>query len=67
MRCERAGRVRAAEHVDHVVPLEFDGEDDESNMQALCVDCHEAKTTEDRRYRVKPKIGADGYPIEGGG
>lgn len=42
--CSRHGRVTAAKHVDHVVRKADGGTDDESNLQALCVPCHEAKT-----------------------
>lgn len=42
--CLQAGRVRAAAEVDHVVPLQHGGQDDDSNLQSLCADCHAIKT-----------------------
>lgn len=42
--CMQAGRITAAEEVDHVVPLWRGGADDESNYQSLCVPCHQRKT-----------------------
>ena len=41
---DHAGRVVAAEHVDHIVPLRKGGTHDESNLQALCARCHSKKT-----------------------
>jgi 5-methylcytosine-specific restriction protein A len=45
--CERAGRVKASTDVDHIEAV--DGPDDplfwdETNHQALCHECHSAKT-----------------------
>jgi 5-methylcytosine-specific restriction protein A len=51
--CERAGRVAAAMHLDHVVPLWQGGADDESNLQGLCVACHEAKTSREAGERAR--------------
>ena len=50
-RCERSGRVEAANTVDHIVPVS--GPDDplfwdESNWQSLSTACHNAKTVEDK-------------------
>jgi HNH endonuclease len=39
-------------HIDHIVPLSENGKDDETNMQALCVDCHREKTSEEARVRT---------------
>lgn len=49
--CERAGVVRLATELDHVIPLEQGGADDWSNLQGLCHDCHAAKTAGERRDR----------------
>jgi 5-methylcytosine-specific restriction protein A len=38
--CEKAGMVRAADVVDHIVPLWKGGADDESNLQSLCQTPH---------------------------
>ena len=40
----RPQRVSAATIRDHIVPLGEGGRDDESNVQAICADCHRAKT-----------------------
>lgn len=42
--CERHGVVTIATQRDHIKPLAEGGADDESNEQALCDDCHEAKS-----------------------
>ena len=40
--------------IDHIVALCNKGKDKVSNMQALCVTCHRAKTVNDRRiFRAK--------------
>ncbi|WP_235579323.1 HNH endonuclease [Pseudorhodoferax sp. Leaf274] len=50
--CERLGRVTEATQRDHIKPLAEGGADDDSNVQALCDDCHEAKSrTESTRGR----------------
>lgn len=61
VRCEAAGRIGCAVELDHVISLEHGGRDDETNLQGLCWDCHQAKTGEDRGYKVKPTIAADGW------
>jgi 5-methylcytosine-specific restriction endonuclease McrA len=38
-------------HVDHVKPLCDGGDDASNNMQALCADCHAAKTAMEARTR----------------
>ena len=42
--CERMGRVTAATQRDHIKPLAEGGTEDDSNVQALCRPCHDAKT-----------------------
>jgi len=46
-RCKQCGRTPAEDHVklhvDHVIPQEWGGTDDEENLQALCADCNEGK------------------------
>lgn len=49
--CQRAGRVRAAEEVDHVIPI---AERPDlrlvwSNLQSLCKPCHRRKTARGNR------------------
>jgi len=49
VRCQ----VEVATIRDHIVPLWEGGPDVEANTQALCVECHNAKTADEakRRYR----------------
>jgi hypothetical protein len=42
--CQREGRVTPATIRDHRVPLAEGGLDNEENSQALCEDCHDAKS-----------------------
>jgi 5-methylcytosine-specific restriction protein A len=46
--CERAGRVTAATQVDHPIPIEDGGADNESNMASICDACHLVKTNAER-------------------
>lgn len=64
--CKRNGRIAAGNHVDHIVAKAKGGMDDASNLQTLCLTCHEAKTARDKGHRVKPVIGPDGWPLENG-
>lgn len=42
--CLRAGRVTSARAVDHIVPKSEGGTDVDDNLQAICIECHKAKT-----------------------
>jgi 5-methylcytosine-specific restriction enzyme A len=52
--CHRQGRLKAASHVDHIVPrrqaprLAYDP----SNLQSLCASCHSKKTAAERGGRA---------------
>lgn len=50
--CEREGRTTEANVVDHVEPHRGDSDLfwDESNWQALCESCHNAKSAKERRH-----------------
>lgn len=48
---------------DHIVPLFKGGEDAETNMQILCIGCHEDKTNADLGRASKAAIGEDGWPL----
>lgn len=48
--CRRVVSGRQA-HVDHVVPLEEGGSDDDANLQVLCEADHGAKTRAEQRRR----------------
>jgi 5-methylcytosine-specific restriction protein A len=45
--------VAVATERDHIVPLWAGGLDVESNVQALCVDCHKIKTAAESRVRYR--------------
>jgi len=42
--CLKQGKLRPARMVDHVVPKFECGTDAEENLQAICKNCHDAKT-----------------------
>ena len=46
--CERQGRVTRATQRDHIKPLAEGGADDASNVQGLCVSCHDLKSEAER-------------------
>ena len=62
--CKAKGRVTVATQVDHIVALVNGGEDEHDNRQALCEECHKAKTRRDLGQRERPLIGLDGWPVE---
>lgn len=49
--CLKAGRVKIGTEVDHKINKAQGGADDPSNLQAICHDCHEAKTQQESRRR----------------
>lgn len=51
VKCRVAGRVRPVTQWDHDIPLHLGGADDESNLQGLCDDCHDAKTAAEAGQR----------------
>jgi 5-methylcytosine-specific restriction enzyme A len=63
--CTGKGRVTAATEIDHIIPLSKGGTYDDDNLQPLCTECHKVKTASDTGRTIKPRIGLDGYPIEG--
>ncbi len=53
--CKTVGRITEATEVDHILNLAEGGTDELSNLQAICQECHKAKTLEEskrakRRY-----------------
>ncbi|SHF44191.1 HNH endonuclease [Caloramator proteoclasticus] len=57
--CGKKGIVRPAEVVDHIIPHKGNKELfwDESNLQALCKECHDRKTAkEDGRWGRKGEV-----------
>ena len=61
--CEAKGSVSLARELDHIVPLYKGGSNDDSNCQALCVECHRDKTATDMGHRPRVTIGVDGWPV----
>ncbi|WP_395026584.1 HNH endonuclease [Comamonas odontotermitis] len=51
--CFRAGRVTLATMRDHIIALEEGGLDEESNVQPICADCHDAKSEAERARGVQ--------------
>lgn len=54
-------------HADHIIPLFKGGKDEDSNMQVLCIPCHEGKTNADLERTEKVRVGTDGWPVDVGG
>lgn len=52
--CLAEGRVRPTQEIDHIRPLTRGGTNDRSNLQGLCVPCHEAKSKAERAGQSKP-------------
>lgn len=49
--------VNIRSHFDHIKPLALGGKDIPSNIQALCANCHQEKTREDRKKIAEAKNG----------
>lgn len=48
--CDKAGVVRVATVVDHIVPINLGGEKlDTANFQSLCSSCHNSKSAKEAR------------------
>lgn len=62
--CFEAGRITAAQVADHILPLSVGGaENDPSNLQSLCRECHGAKTRKESWIRAPVSTDTDGWPI----
>jgi 5-methylcytosine-specific restriction endonuclease McrA len=53
--------VRVGE-VDHIIPLELGGTNNDNNLHLLCSPCHIKKTAKDRGYKVTTGSNLDGTP-----
>ena len=62
--CQRCGRISDTDmECDHIVPTSKGGTDEPSNLQALCRDCHKAKTTREAGGNPRQAVGVDGWPV----
>ena len=61
--CLNQGRIKTATELDHIIPLHKGGSNDMSNLQGLCIHCHQAKTADDCGYKERHQIGLDGWPV----
>ncbi|UCR75651.1 HNH endonuclease [Burkholderia phage phiBt-TXDOH] len=54
-KCQRCGCAWMSwrDQVDHDVPLEQGGSNDDENLRLLCDDCHKAKTADEARARAR--------------
>jgi 5-methylcytosine-specific restriction endonuclease McrA len=50
--CLKQDITRSAVEVDHITPLHLGGPDHESNLQGLCIECHEDKSAGEARGRM---------------
>lgn len=48
--CIKQGRVTKATQVDHIVQKKSGGTDEESNLQAICTECHKLKTAREASH-----------------
>src|SRR3989344_3981709 len=56
-KCKMCGMVlKARYHIDHIKPFSQGGSDKESNLQALCSNCHDEKTEHERHQKKQKKI-----------
>ena len=51
--CAREGVVTMANQVDHVLGKALGGSDDESNLQAICAECHKTKTAKESQQSIQ--------------
>lgn len=51
--CVDCGYVSRSNEIDHQIPLEQGGTDDESNLRIRCIECHKAKTSSENRARAR--------------
>jgi len=62
--CLECGVLRAATQVDHTVPLFKGGPDTDGNKRALCDECHELKTREDKGHKPSAACDVSGLPAD---
>jgi 5-methylcytosine-specific restriction protein A len=68
--CFAVGRVTTAAQLDHIIPLELGGkdfdEDNGTNRQGLCIECHKEKSLKDFGMQKRKETGVDerGFPTD---
>jgi 5-methylcytosine-specific restriction protein A len=62
--CKAKGLIRAADVIDHIVPLALGGSDEDANTRALCQPCHMVRTREQFGLREVRAVGLDGWPAD---
>lgn len=45
--CKANGRLKEANQIDHILSKGQGGNDDPSNLQSICMECHKEKTAKD--------------------
>lgn len=50
--CQCCGIVRMDNEIDHRVPLEQSGSNEDGNLWVLCTECHKAKTRKEAQERA---------------
>lgn len=60
--CLEQGKVKASIVPDHIKPLALGGTDTDDNIRCLCADCHTIATAEQFGFKIKQRIGLDGWP-----
>lgn len=64
-RCKAEGIIRPANEVDHVVPKQEGGTDEDDNLQSINHDCHELKTQAEAARGVRRVFGRSESVDEG--
>lgn len=59
----KCGRVINKGEVDHIISLEDGGNNDDENLQLLCLECHLKKTAKDRKYIDRSGVNESGIPL----
>ena len=62
--CLKAGITQPTEEIDHIIPLELGGPEEDSNTQGLCSHHNRLKRNKESYGHVA--YGLDGWPIEEG-
>ena len=64
--CQRNGRLKPGNQIDHIVALTNDGSNDDDNLEVICADCHDIKTNADLGHKPQVTTGLDGWPVASG-